>query len=252
MGIVDYGLRYAKMGETQMNHFLFSEPFFLVLNIMAYLAGTWLYTQFRFPLLHPLITATLLVGSYLGITKTSYQIYFENSQTIRLFLDLSVVALGYLLWEQVAHIKRDALAVLGACFIGSLTGVLSVVFTAWLMGGDSDIIASLQPKSVTTPIAMGISERFGGIPSLTAVLVVFCGILGSVVGPSLLNRCGIKSRLARGIAMGAASHGVGTARALQMGVLEGAAGGLAIAVMGVFTAICTAALTPLWRLMGVL
>lgn len=231
---------------------LFSEPFLLALNLAAYSAGVWLYRRYRFPLLHPLLTASALIIIYLSITHTSYPVYFENSRILRFLLDISVVAFGYLLWEQLAQIKKNTFAILGACFAGSLTGIFTVVLIAWFLGADPVIIASLQPKSVTTPIAIGISERFGGIPALTAVLVILCGILGSVVGPYILDKCGIKSRLAKGIAMGSASHGIGTARAMNMGALEGAAGGIAIGIMGVLTALCAAALAPFWEWLGIL
>ena len=253
LGIVDYRLPDSKVGEARMKEgIFFSEPFILALNLGAYMAGVWLYRRFKFPLIHPLLTAALLVICYLTITGTPYLLFFENSRILRFLLDISVVSFGYLLWEQSAHIKKSGAAIMGACFIGSLTGIITVVLMAWLMGADSSIISSLQPKSVTTPIAIGISEQFGGIPALTAVLVILCGIFGSVVGPFILDKCGIKSSLARGLALGAAAHGLGTARAMKIGALEGAAGGIAIGVMGIFTALCAAGLAPLWRWMGIL
>ena len=111
-----------------------------------------------------------------------------------------------------------------------------------MMGADEALIATLQPKSVTTPIAMGIAEKAGGIPSLTAVIVVAVGIFGSIIGPAILNMLGIRSHIAKGLALGASSHGVGTAAAIQIGAIEGALSGLAIALMGIMTAILVPAI----------
>ena len=108
---------------------------------------------------------------------------------------------------------------------------------ARLTGADKALTASLEPKSVTTPIAIAVAEQTGGIPSLTAVAVLFCGILGSIMGPVVLKLLGIKSSIAKGLAMGASSHAVGTAKAMEMGVIEGAISGLAIGLMGVMTAL---------------
>ena len=105
------------------------------------------------------------------------------------------------------------------------------------MGADAALVATLEPKSVTTPIAMGIAEKSGGIPSLTAVIVVAVGIFGSIVGPFVMKVLGIESRIAKGLALGASSHGVGTSVAIQIGAVEGALSGLAIGLMGIMTAI---------------
>lgn len=121
--------------------------------------------------------------------------------------------------------------------VGCITGVLSVIFIARYFGADHALVASLEPKSVTTPIAMSIAERSGGIPAIAAVVVIVVGIFGGLVGPFILERLGIKSRIARGLALGSAAHGLGTAKAMELGAVEGAISGLAIGVMGIMTAI---------------
>ena len=149
----------------------------------------------------------------------------------------SVVALGYVLYEQLEHIKGNVISILSAVFVGSIVGIVSVVLIAKVLGADHILIASLAPKSVTTPIAISLAEKTGGIPALAAAFVVICGIFGGLVGPVILRRIGIKSKIAKGLAMGSASHALGTARAMEMGAIEGAISGLAIGLMGIMTAL---------------
>jgi len=149
----------------------------------------------------------------------------------------SVVALGYVLYEQIEQIRGNVISILTSVFVGSAVGIMSVVIIAKLMGADHILIASLAPKSVTTPIAMSLSEKSGGVPALTAAFVVICGIFGGLIGPVLLRKIGIKSKIAQGLAMGSSAHALGTARAMEMGAVEGAISGLAIGIMGIMTAL---------------
>ena len=149
----------------------------------------------------------------------------------------TVVVLGYLLYEQVAHLRENAVSIITSVFVGCVTGILSVIFIARYFGADHALIVSLEPKSVTTPIAMSIAEKSGGIPSIAAVVVIVVGIFGGIVGPFVLEKLGIRSKIARGLALGSAAHGLGTARAMELGTIEGAISGLAIGVMGIMTAI---------------
>jgi len=149
----------------------------------------------------------------------------------------SVVALGYVLYEQIEQIRGNVVSILTAVFTGSAVGILSVVLIAKLLGADHVLMVSLAPKSVTTPIAMSLSEKSGGIPALTAAFVVICGIFGGLIGPVLLRKLGIKSKIAQGLAMGSSAHALGTARAMEMGAVEGAISGLAIGIMGIATAL---------------
>lgn len=133
--------------------------------------------------------------------------------------------------------RRSALAILGAVLIGSATASLSAVAIAWVLGASRETLVSLAPKSATTPIAMGIAERLGGLPSLTAVVVILTGILGAALGPPVLNLIRVRDWKARGLAMGVAAHGIGTARALQVDAVAGAFSGLAMGLNGLATAI---------------
>ena len=216
-----------------MNPLLHSEIFILTLVTGVYLAALWLYRKTRLSLLHPLLVSipVLALGiRFLGIPFATFE---AGSRIINFLLGPTVVALGYLLYEQREHLKANGISILTSVFVGSVIGIVSVVLIARWMGADRTLIASLEPKSVTTPIAMSIAQRSGGIPAIAAVV----GIFGGIVGPFILDRLGIRSRIARGLALGSAAHGLGTARAMELGAIEGAISGLAIGVMGIMTAI---------------
>lgn len=220
-----------------MRELLGSTEFILLLIFGSYLFGQWVFKKTRIALFHPLIISIAVIIAFLKITGISYLTFEENSRFVSFLLGPSVVALGYLLYEQLNYLKGNVISILTSIFLGSLVGVVSVVILARLTGADEMLIHSLEPKSVTTPIAMSISLQSGGNVSLTAVIVLFCGIFGSIIGPPILKLFGIKSSVARGLAMGASAHGVGTAKAMEMGMIEGALSGLAIGLMGVMTAL---------------
>lgn len=227
-----------------MNTLFTMQPFTLTFVIGIYLAAVWLYKKTRLSLLHPVLTSILVIITILSLLQVEYAAFEQGSFLIDFMLGPSVVALGYALYEQVKLIRRNMLSILTAIVTGSVIGIVSVVFIARWMGADEIIIASMEPKSVTTPIAIAISARFGGLPPLTAVVVVVTGIFGAVVGPFVLDKTGIRSKIARGLAMGSSAHGIGTARAIEMGAIEGAISGLSIGLMELATAI----IIPLLRL----
>lgn len=214
-----------------------STEFTLLLVFGSYLFGQWVFKKTRIALLHPMIVAIAIIIAFLKVTGIDYRTFEESSRFVSFMLGPSVVALGYILYEQLAYLKGNVISILTSIFMGSIVGILSVVLLARITGADQMLIQSLEPKSVTTPIAMSIAEQSGGNVSLTAVIVLFCGIFGSIIGPPILRLLGIKSSVARGLAMGASSHGVGTAKAMEMGMIEGALSGLAIGLMGVMTAL---------------
>lgn len=220
-----------------MNNLLESEVFILTLVIGTYIASTILYRKTKISLLHPLLTSILLIIAVLQITGISYETFREGSRIINFMLGPTVVALGYVLYEQMKNLKGNVVSILTSLFVGALTGIISVILICKAMGANDILIASIQPKSVTTPIAIEIAEKTGGIPSLTAVIVVAVGIFGSMAGPFILKKLGIESRIAKGLALGASAHGIGTSVAIQIGAIEGAISGLAIGIMGIMTAI---------------
>ncbi len=188
-------------------------------------------------ILHPLLTSIFVIILFLEAFDIPYESFKQGSHLVHFMLGPSVVALGYVLYNQMQYLKGNVVSILTSVFVGAIVGIVSVIAIGKLMGADQSLIATLQPKSVTTPIAMGIAEKNGGVPSLTAVIVVAVGIFGSIVGPAVMKVLGIESRIAKGLALGASSHGVGTAAAIQIGAVEGALSGLAIGLMGIMTAI---------------
>ena len=220
-----------------MHSLVHSEIFDLALVVGTYIAATILYKKTHLSVLHPLLTSIFVIIVILEFLDIEYASFQQGSHLIHFMLGPSVVALGYVLFEQMKYLKGNVVSILTSVFVGAIVGIISVIVIGKLMGADQSLIATLQPKSVTTPIAMGISEKNGGIPSLTAVIVVAVGIFGGIVGPAVMKVLGIESRIAKGLALGASSHGVGTAAAIQLGAVEGALSGLAIGLMGIMTAI---------------
>lgn len=217
---------------------LFESQLFVLLTIFgSYLLGQWVFKKTRIALLHPLIIAIAIVIAYISVSGLPVVEFEQKSEFVSFMLGPSVVALGYVLYDQKAYLKGNITSIFTSIFLGSFVGIFSVIILARLTGADNILIVTLEPKSVTTPIAMSISQQSGGIPALTGVIVVFCGIFGGIIGPYILRLLRIDSKVAKGLAMGASAHGVGTARAMEMGVIEGALSGLAIALMGVITAL---------------
>jgi predicted murein hydrolase (TIGR00659 family) len=217
---------------------LFSgEVFLLTLVMGSFLLGVFLYKRTQITLLQPLLITMLIIIPFLKITGIEYHTFYEKTNILNFMLGPSVVALGYVLYEQIENVKGNVISILTSVFVGSVVGIVSVVLIAKAFGADRLLMASLAPKSVTTPIAISLAEKDGGAPALTAAFVVICGLFGGLVGPIILRRLGINSKIAKGLAMGSSSHALGTARAMEMGALEGAISGLAIGIMGIMTAL---------------
>ncbi len=223
------------------------EILFILLTVLAYFIGKLVYKKSKIMLLHSIIVATVFVILFFRITGNDMQLYEQNTKIIKYVLNLSVVAFGFLLYKNYDIIKSRGVSILVATFCGSLISIISVAFISILFGADIKMILTLLPKSITTPIAIVLSEQQGGVVYLTAVVVMVAGIFGAVVGPWFLKITGIKSKIGIGLSLGSAAHGIGTAKALEFGALEGAVGGLAIALMGVFTSILIPIAIPIIR-----
>ena len=221
----------------QIFDLLNGDVFMLTLVMGSFLLGVWIYKRTKITLLQPLLISMVIIIPFLKATGIDYQTFYQQTRLLNFMLGPSVVALGFVLYEQIEHIRGNVLSVLTAVFVGSFVGIFSVLLIAKLFGADHILMGSLAPKSVTTPIAISLAEKNGGVPALAAAFVVICGLFGGLVGPILLRTLGIKSKIAQGLAMGSASHALGTVRALEMGALEGAISGLAIGIMGIMTAL---------------
>lgn len=210
----------------------------LTLTLVAYQVVQAVWTRIGQPaLLNPVLVSVVLIVAVLLGTGTSYDTYFEGAQFIHFLLGPATVALAIPLYRQFERIKANKLAIAASLVTGSITGIGSGIGCAALFSVQEIGFASIAPKSVTAPVAMGIVERIGGLPSLTAVIVIVTGIIGAALGPTLLNWLGVKDAPARGMAMGVGSHGIGTARALQESEVAGAFSGLAMGLNAIATAI---------------
>ena len=214
-----------------------SDIFLLTLTIALFLLGGAIFKRTKVVLLHPTLLTAAVIIAFLSLLDIDYATYREATSIIDFALGLAVVALGYLMYEQSEQIKGREVAVCAAMLCGTVIGLLSVVFIAQAFGTEREIITSIAPKSVTVPIAIAVVEPRGGVVAVTSVVVFCTGILGSIIGPTVLSAFGVKDPLAKGFALGAASHGIGTVRAIEIGAKEGAMAGLAMALTGVATAI---------------
>lgn len=220
-----------------MRQLIESEPFILAITVFAYYIGLKVDSRFHRAITNPLLVAIVVLLPLLLLLGIDYPTYDAGSHLITFLLGPVVVSLGYNMHLQVKCIKKNLYPILATIAVGSMVGILSIYGLCKLFEADNIVITSLEPKSVTMAIALSLSEHCGGLPALTAMSVTICGVFGSVIGPWLLRVCGVRSAVARGLAMGAAAHGTGTARAFEMGQLEGAIAGMAIGLMGVFTSV---------------
>lgn len=209
----------------------------LSLTLLAYQAAFALYRRSgQHPLVNPVLIAVAMLGTLLILTGTRYETYFAGAQFVHFLLGPATVALAVPLYQQFRRVRSMLLPIVAGLLAGSATAVLSAVGIARLLGADLATQASLAPKSVTTPIAMGIAERIGGLPSLTAVLVICTGVLGAIAGERVFSLLRIGDPAIRGFAMGVTAHGIGTARAFQVNEQSGAFAALAMGLNGVLTA----------------
>lgn len=210
----------------------------LTLTLVVYQAAVWLSARCgQHPLVNPVLISILVLVGLLSATGTPYKTYFDGAQFVHFLLGPATVALAIPLYAQFNQVKRMLGPLLIALLAGSLAAVMVALLIGKLCGASLPTLLSLAPKSVTTPIAMGIAERIGGLPSLTSVLVILTGILGAVLAQPLYRLIHCPQPAVQGFALGVASHGIGTARAFQLGEREGAFAALAMGLHGLVCAL---------------
>ena len=210
----------------------------LTATLIAYLIGDALFrASGRNPLINPVLVAMVILGAVLWATATPYATYFEGAQFVHFMLGPATVALAGPLYTNLHHVRRTLLPMAGALVVGSLTAVASALWIAQALGVEGATLASLAPKSTTAPVAIGIAEQLGGMPTLTAALVIITGIIGAVVVTPLMNALHINDWRARGFSVGVAAHGIGTARAFQVNETAGAFAGIGMGLNALLTAL---------------
>lgn len=217
---------------------LLASPYFgIFLSIAAYALGCGLNRKFRTPLCNPLLIAIVLVVGVLLVFRIPYEAYNAGGEIISLFLAPATACLAVGIYAKLAVLKQYWLPILVGAVAGSASSMLSVYALCNLLGLDEQLTVSLIPKSVTTPIAVGIVESAGGLTPITVVAVIVTGILGAILAPAMIRLFRISDSVAAGLAIGACSHAVGTSKAVELGEVEGAMSGLAIGVCGVVTVV---------------
>lgn len=217
----------------------------LPLTIVVFFAARRLAVRYKSPLLNPLLISMIVIIPLLLLTSTPYEHYFQGSEVLNDLLQPAVVALAFPLYEQIHQIRARWKSIMTVCFIGSVAAMCTGTSVALIMGASPEIAASILPKSVTTPIAMEVGGTLGGIPAISAMCVILVGIFGAVFGHSLFNFLHIRAKAARGLAMGSASHALGTARCAEVDFQEGAFSSLALVVCGVITSLLAPFIYPI-------
>ncbi len=219
------------------HEYLSNDYFLLTLTFGVYFLAKLVRKLLRLPVFNPILVSIAFLIIFLRVADVDYEEYRVSGAKIDFWLKPAVVALGVPLYKQLSNIRQEILPILLSQLAGCVVGVVSVVGIARLMGASTDVVLSLAAKSVTTPIAMEVTESVGGIPALTATIVVFVGIFGAITGFRILRYGHIGMPSSQGISLGTASHAVGTSAAMERSMEHGAYASLGLTLNGIFTAI---------------
>ena len=222
--------------KMEMHDFLAESVYMgVMLTLGTYCIGLWLKKKTGWTLMNPLLVSILLSIGFLCATGTAYETYAEGANVISYLLTPGTVCLAVPLYEQIEHLKRNCHAVMlgiGAGVLASMTSILGMVL---ILGMNHQAYVTLLPKSITTAIGMGVSEELGGNVPVTILVIIVTGIIGNIFAEKFLKMIKVKDPIAKGIAIGSASHVIGTAKAMEMGQTEGAMSSLSIVTSGILT-----------------
>ena len=221
-----------------MSEFMQNSVFWgVALSFVAYGIGMMLQKKFRLAVFNPLLISVILIMLFLNISKIDYKVYQDGADVISYFLTPATVCLAIPLYEQMELLKKNFKAIMIGIFSGVLTSLVSVLAMSVFFRLNHKEYTTLLPKSITTAIGMGVSEELGGYVTLTVAIIIITGILGSILAESACKIFHITEPIAKGVAIGTASHAIGTSKAMEMGETEGAISGLSIAVTGLLTVV---------------
>ena len=206
-----------------------------LISIGSYLFGMILQKKTKLIIFNPLLLSTLVIVVFLLISNTDYEMYYNSAECIHYLLTPATVCLAIPLYEKISILKSNLTAILIGISSGVLSSLLSILLFSILFGFSHELYITLLPKSVTAAMGMGISDELGGISSLTVPIIIMTGITGNIIADKVCKIFKITDPIAKGVAIGTSSHAMGTAKALEMGDIEGAMSSLSIAVTGVFT-----------------
>ncbi|MBM6959508.1 LrgB family protein [Bacteroides caecigallinarum] len=217
--------------------FLENKFFLLAITFGFFFVSKLLQKKTGWVLLNPILLAVAMLICFLNVSGVSYEKYQDAGSLVEFWLRPAVVALGVPLYLQLRMIKKQLLPIILSQLAGCVVGLISVTVVAKLLGATPEVIMSLAPKSVTTPIAMEVSSAVGGIPSLTAAVVIVVGLFGAIFGFKVLQVGHVHSPIAQGLSMGTATHAVGTSRAMEVSGKYGAYASLGLTLNGILTAL---------------
>ena len=221
-----------------MSELLGDSLFFgVVVSVLAYQAGLWIKRKWKLAVFNPLLISIFLVIAVLLIFDVDYERYNEGAKYLSYLLTPATVCLAIPLYEQLEQLKKNAKAIAAGILSGVLSSLVSVLALAAAFGLSHEEYVTLLPKSITTAIGMGVSEELGGIVTITVAVIIVTGVLGNIIAELVCKNFRIHEPVAKGIAIGSASHAIGTAKAMEMGEVEGAMSSLSIAVSGLLTVI---------------
>lgn len=214
-----------------------SAYFGVTVSLIGYGAGIMLKKKFKYAFLNPLLISIIFVIGVVMLCGVDYESYENSAQYLSYLLTPATVCLAVLLYQQMTLLKKNLAAVACGILAGVLASLGSVLLLAFLFGLEHDVYVTLLPKSITTAIGMGVSEELGGLVTITVAVIIVTGVIGNVIGEAVCKLFRIYEPIAKGLALGTSSHAIGTAKALEMGEVEGAMSSLAIAVAGLLTVI---------------
>lgn len=209
--------------------------FGITISLLAFECGLYISKKLKFPLFNPLLIAIISIITFLLVFNIDYEKYDNGAKFINMFLGPATVILAVPLYKQINLLKENFLPIIIGIFLGSLIGIISVIILSFIFGLENIIMTSLLAKSVTTPIGIEITNQLGGLIPITVLAIVIAGIVGAVIGPSLCKIFKITNEVAIGIAIGTASHALGTTKALELGETQGAMSSLSIGIAGLIT-----------------
>lgn len=219
-----------------MKELLSNSVFFgVMVSILAYEFGMLLKKKWKLAIFNPLLISIVVVIVILAAFHVDYESYEEGTRLMSYLLTPATVCLAVPLYEQLELLKRNVRAIMAGLISGVLTSLISIFAMALIFGFNHEQYVTLLPKSITTAIGMGVSEELGGIVTITVAVIIVTGILGNVIGEHVFRLCRIEEPIAKGVALGSASHAIGTAKAMEIGEVEGAMSSLSIAVAGLLT-----------------
>lgn len=221
-----------------MKEAVFSSPFFgITISIVAYSIGVWINKKTKLAILNPLLVSYLIIIPALIILEIPLEWYERGGDIINMFLSPATAVLAITIYRQREILRKHILSVLGGTIAGSITSLAVVYLMCRMFILPDEITASMLPKSITTPMAIAVSESIGGIEAVTVLAVIITGISGNILSPILIRIFKVKNEIAQGMAIGASSHAVGTSKAIELGEVQGALSSIALVMSGIVTVI---------------